>query len=342
MSTHAAKDDWHADMFGDDFHSLTLDLGKDPEHEGRVFATLVRYRPGDLSDAEALERPALIWVPGMSDYFFQKHVAKAAHEAGYAFYALDLRKCGRSHIEGQRWHYSENFAHYFPDLTGALDVLTEIGHDRIYPLAHSTGGLIVPLWLDHLRRSDPQRHSLIAGVVLNSPWLDMMYPRWFVEMLKPVVRVVGKRCPHMTFPGGNIGPYGQSVHISQHGEWDFDTTLKPLAGHPKYLGWLLAVLTAQEQVHAGGVDVGVPVLTLMSTESHLEGTYSAVSDTADVVLDVDQIARWAPRLGSKVCVAAIEGARHDVFLSLRYARQKAFSTLFDWLDTHESRASTSR
>lgn len=313
---------WKPDILGEEFESLDLHLGADPEGEGEAVATLVRRGSGDR---------AVLWVHGMTDYFFQTHVAEWFNEQGYAFYALDLRKCGRARQRGQRWHYSENFEHYFPDLTAALKVITSEVTGGVVPLAHSTGGLIVPLWLDHLRRHEPALMEEIPGLILNSPWLDMQYPTWAVRALKPVVNVLGKRFPTVKIPGGNLRTYAESIHVSEHGEWKFDTTLKPLEGHDKYLGWLRTVLISQKRIQTGGINVAVPVLTLLSSSSYLGKAYSAAADTADVVLDVEQIERWAPKVGPTVTLASIDGARHDVFLSLPHALKHVKSTTREWL-----------
>ncbi len=324
---------WRPDILGDDYEAADLPLGADPEGEGRVLATLVRHRPAGAGP-EWSRRPALLWVHGMTDYFFHEHVAEYFHGQGYAVYGLDLRKCGRARQEGQRWHYATDLAHYFPDLTLATRALAGEGHPGVIPIAHSTGGLIVALWLDHLRRTEPDTHDLLPGTVLNSPWLDMQYPRWMVRLMRPAANLLGPKLPDLRLPGGNLGTYGSSIHVSAHGEWSFDTRMKPLGGHPKYLAWLATVLDGQKAVHTGNVDMGVPVLALCSSDSYLgHKTYSPAFDTADTVLDVEQIRRWAPSLGQQVTVASIDGARHDVFLSLPHAREEAFSTTRDWLGT---------
>ena len=128
----------------------------------------------------------------MSDYFFHRHVAEFFYQCGWAVYAIDLRKCGRSWRPGQRWHHTTDVAQYFEELTSALAYLSEM-HNTVVIQGHSTGGLVVALWLDHLRHSAPELHAHIAGAVLNSPWLDMMVP-------KPVSAQVGRgplaRCFH--------------------------------------------------------------------------------------------------------------------------------------------------
>lgn len=316
---------WHPDELGDHFEYADIPLGPDPEGEGEAVATLVRHLPD-----EPTGKPALVWVHGMTDYFFQDHVARFFAGEGYPFYAVDLRKCGRARHKGQTWHYAEDLEHYFPDLSAVAQMLTE-RHGSFVPIAHSTGGLIVPLWADHVRRTAPEIHQGLAGIVLNSAWLDMMYPQWALTLATPLIKFFGKRWPRIAIPGGNLGSYGKSIHSSAHGQWDFDLAKKPLGGHEKYLGWVRAVMAGHAQIHRGDINVGVPVLSLCSNKSYLNKPYSAAADTADTVLDVEQIQRWSPRLSHDVRVVEILGARHDVFLSLENPRQQAFHTTLRWL-----------
>lgn len=322
--TVADISDWYEDLLGPDFHARDINLGPDPEGEGDIVATLVRY------GEPAASRSAVLWVHGMTDYFFHEHVARALDEAGYAFYALDLRKCGRSCQEGQRWHYSTDFRHYFAELTVALDLVTA-EHPEVIPIAHSTAGMIVPLWAAHLARNDSARHAKLGGLILNSPWLDMMYPKPLVRVLRPIVDILGRVAPGVEIPGGNLGAYGMSIHREHHGDWDFDVTFKPVRGHRKYLGWLREVLRSQARIHRDEIDVGVPVLTLCSAESRLGKPYSDESTGVDTVLDTAQIQRCAPQLGEEVTVHPVEGALHDVFLSKPGPLAEALGTTIDWL-----------
>ena len=52
---------------------------------------------------------------------------------------------------------------------------------------------------------------------------------------------------------------------------------------------------------------------------------------ADVVLDTRQIAKWAGALGGRLTVIPIENAKHDVFLSEKDARERAYAELGAWL-----------
>ena len=86
------QDGWRPDVLGDGYEQRTLELPDDDE--GPVVATLVRYAP---PTTEAV-RPAraVLYLHGWSDYFFQTELAEHWHAQGAAFYALDLRKYGRS------------------------------------------------------------------------------------------------------------------------------------------------------------------------------------------------------------------------------------------------------
>lgn len=316
---------WHPDMLGEDFENTTLELGRDPDGEGQIVATLVRYKP-------AIEKPrAVLYVHGMTDYFFQAHVAEYFAERDIATYAVDLRKCGRSHREGQRWHYSHDFRQYFKELTMALGIVGEM-YDDVTIMAHSTGGLIAPVWVSHLQETGAPEAAHIKRVVLNSPWLDMMYPKVLLNTLGPVAKLLGKRRPLMPAPGGNLGVYGQALHRDCNGEWDFDLQMKPIQGHEKYFGWLAAVLEFQDLVGAGKVNCRVPVLTMCSSHSLLyRRTYIPAVKEADTVLDVRQIRARQGLLSDRTELRVIEKGCHDLFLSPRPVRDEAMRVAADWI-----------
>ncbi|WP_019732452.1 alpha/beta hydrolase, partial [Mycobacterium avium] len=149
----------------------TLALGADPAGEGDIVATLIRRG----NDAAPAADHAVLAVHGYTDYFF--HTALADHFAarGFAFYALDLHKCGRSRRDGQTPHFVTDLANYDTELERALSVASG-GNRRVLVYGHSAGGLIVSLWLDRLRRRNPVAHSAVGGLVLNSPFLELPGP----------------------------------------------------------------------------------------------------------------------------------------------------------------------
>ena len=312
---------WMPDILGPGFSSVHLDLGPDPDGEGTAFATLVAY---GVDEPGFAQRPALLWIHGMTDYFFSAHVARHYHELGYAFYAVDLRKCGRSRQEGQTWHYVSDLRYYFADLNFALEMLP---NQQVIPIAHSTGGLIAALWLD------AHRPEKVSGLILNGPWLDMMsVPRPIYRALVPIINVVGKRWPKLPFPSSGNTAYGESIHRDHHGEWDFDTTLKPLGGFPKYMGWLRAIVNGFAHLHSGTVNVGVPYLTVCSTRSKLGTCYSDALNYVDAIVDVNQTIKWAPTLGDECTLRPVSGARHEAFSSVEPVRNRVFAITDAWLE----------
>jgi alpha-beta hydrolase superfamily lysophospholipase len=278
-------------------------------------------------------------VHGFSDYFFQTALADFFAARGSAFYALDLRKSGRARRGGQTAHYVSDLALCDRELDRALAIVTGEHPDvPVILVAHSTGGLIVPLWLD--RRHAAGQVAPIAGVVLNSPWFDLQGKPVLRGPLTQVLRVLARAQPFRELKLAS-GVYGRTLHVSGTGDWDFDLDLKPLAGFPVTIGWLNAVRRGHARLHRG-LDIGVPSLVLRSSRSHFSADYSPISDRADTVLDVRQIARWAGCLGAETTVVPIQDARHDVFLSLPEPREQAYAVLAAWLDRHRASAPAGR
>jgi alpha-beta hydrolase superfamily lysophospholipase len=318
---------WRPDILGDGYAQQVLELGRDPDGEGQVAAVLVRREPA----ADQPPRGAVLYLHGFADYFFQTALADFLAARGLAFYALDLRKSGRARRPGQTAHYVSDLALCDDELERALAIVggAHLGLPVVV-VAHSTGGLIAPLWLD--RRRAAGQTAPVAGLVLNSPWFDLQGRPAQRGVQTQALRLLAKAQPRreLTTPPG---VYGRTLHVSGTGEWDFDLDLKPLAGFPVTAGWLNAVRRGHARLHRG-LDTGVPSLVLRSDRSDFARQYSPRSDRADTVLDVRQIARWAGCLGGETTVVPVEGARHDVFLSLAEPRERAYAVLDAWLAGH--------
>jgi alpha-beta hydrolase superfamily lysophospholipase len=326
--------DWQPDVLGEGYEQQVFDLGDDPDGQGQIVATLVRR--------EAPENPerAVLYVHGFTDYFFQKELADFFTDRGFAFFALDLRKCGRSRRPGQTAHYVSDLALYDAELTRALAAVRhETGNAPVLLAAHSTGGLILSLWLDRLNAGPGgSRGAGITGVVLNSPWFDLQGKPSMRSWGTQFFRVMAKIRPFglLRLPPGN--GYGSSLHVSAHGEWDYDLEWKPLEGFPVTYGWINAIRRGHARLHQG-LDIGVPSLVLRSDGSGVALEWTPEADEMDAVLDVRQIARWAGCLGDDVRSVPIAGARHDVFLSHKEPRDEAYRLLDDWLRDHSLVAS---
>ncbi|MFW0790274.1 alpha/beta hydrolase [Gordonia sp. CPCC 205333] len=323
---------WQPDHLLDNYQLLTLELGPDPDGEDPITATLVR-RSTRLSQNETVG--AVLYVHGFTDYFFQEPLAEFFAERGYEFYALDLRKCGRSLGEAHTPHYTTDLAYYDVELNLALDrVVDEVGPDApVLVAAHSTGGLITPLWLNRLRADDPARHARVSGLLLNSPWFDLQgKPILRSPVTTAVIKAVAAIRPLKVLPQEVSGAYGESLHESAHGEWAYDLVRKPLGGFPVTFGWLNAIRDGHAALHRG-LDIGVPSLVLRSDKTYFGASYGPQSDSADLVLDVGQIAKWSGCLGNRVTSVPVADARHDVFLSVPRVRERAYREVEIWLSS---------
>jgi alpha-beta hydrolase superfamily lysophospholipase len=317
-STDSGPTGFTADILGPPYTSRTLQLR--PDEEGEVVATLV-HRPAATSTGRAV-----LHVHGFADYFFQIGAADFWCEHGYDFYALDLRKYGRSLLPHQTPNYVTDLSTYYEELDLAYAEVSAT-HDHVVLSAHSTGGLTAPLWAS-------DRGLAVAGMVLNSPWLDMQGDALTRNLAMPVLHRIGALRAHLVIPRKSSGFYARSLHHEYDGEWTFDLAWKPLQSWPVYAGWIRAIRTGQARV-ALGIEVPAPVLVLTSARS---GRPTSMEDpdvfTTDIVLDVEQIRRRAPMLGRHVTLARVEGAMHDVILSRPEVRKIAFDELARFLTAY--------
>ncbi len=308
------------DVLGEPFVAETIELPDDTE--GRVVATLV-HRP-----AEHTASRAVLYVHGFCDYFFQTGVAAHFGSLGYDFYALDLRKYGRSLLPHQTPNFCLDLIEYDAELDAAYDLITgRDGHRNVVVVAHSTGALVATLW-SHRRRAAGRPTP--SAFVLNSPWLDLQGSMLLRTVGTRALEQVGARRPYQVIPRSVSPLYVESLHRDHRGEWDFDLAWKPADSFPVRAGWLRAVRRGHRQLHHG-LDVGAPVLVLISARTVFATAWSDDIPSADVVLDVKQIARWAPQLGRQVTIARLAGAVHDVYLSAPPVREQAYALTSRWL-----------
>jgi alpha-beta hydrolase superfamily lysophospholipase len=309
------------DILGPPYVSETIELPDDDE--GAVVATLVR-RPADRRKPHG----AVLKVHGFCDYFFQTTEAEFFTGLGYDFYALDLRKHGRSLLPHQTPNFALDLSEYDADLDAASRLIRDRdGHERVIISGHSTGGLITALWSDRRRVEGRQ---MADAFVLNSPWLDLQGSFFLRTAGTEAINRLGQRRPYAVVPRTVTGVYGETLHRDLRGEWDFDLTWKPQESYPVRAGWLRAVRVGHRTVHRG-IDVGAPVLTLCSARSLVVQKWCDEAACADTVLDVKQIAKWSHQLGLHVTVIRLADALHDVFLSRKDVRDTAFAHVKRWL-----------
>ncbi len=302
----------------EDFPIQTLHFPDD--YEGKVIASLIR------SPKNSAGRPSVLYLHGLSDYFFQVHVAEAFHNQGYNFYALDLRKHGRSLLPHQHPNYCRSITEYFPEIDESLDIIDAESNAEIILLGHSTGGLTAASYLN-----ENKQQQQVQKLILNSPFLQFNMKAWQRFLLLPASVIISKIAPYFSIKKPFSGVYGSSLFHNKNGEWDYNTDWKPLDGFPAYLAWAAAMYKAQKKLHTSA-DIHIPILILHSAHSTRSKIWKPRVMQSDMVLNVKHIKKYGKRLGHNVNFAEVEGAMHDVFLSPEESRQQAFDKMFSWLN----------
>ncbi|GAA3624548.1 alpha/beta hydrolase [Microlunatus ginsengisoli] len=331
MSTQRAsfpgRPTWESD-FLPGYESLDLPLpdaaraaGEPPDVE--MVGTLIRRVP--TSSGRPDHSRAVLFLHGWNDYFFQTHVADRIAELGFDFFALDLRRYGRSLRNGHLRGFITNLDDYAEEIDQAVEVIAA-DHDGLVLMGHSTGGLIAALWA----ASHPDK---VVALALDSPWLDLQGSAMVRAIGTPVVDALGRQAPTSIIPLPDLGFYARTLHASLEGEWDYDLELKSSPSPPIRAGWLRAIRQGHQRV-AAGLGLPMPVLVMASAATEFARKWHEGLRSADTVLDVDQIVSRGARLGRHVTIVRIDGGLHDLFLSPRPVREVALFELERWLQAY--------
>jgi alpha-beta hydrolase superfamily lysophospholipase len=310
---------WEPDLL-DGYESLEIPLPEATRAPGEpedveLVATLVRRAGSERSEH------AVLYLHGWNDYFFQTHLADVLSAAGFAFYALDLRRYGRSLRLGQLRGFIADLTEYDAELSAAADLIAA-EHRHLTLLGHSTGGLTATLWA----AEHPER---VTGLILNSPWLDLQGSAMVRALGAPVIDALGGNRPSTVLPLPDSGFYARTIHRFQEGEWDYDTDLKSSPSPAIRVGWLRAVLQGHQKI-AAGLGLPMPVLVMTSARTDFARRWHDGLHAADTVLDVEQIARRATRLGRHVTIVKFTDGLHDLFLSKPDVREQVFAEMITW------------
>ncbi|MDO5676073.1 MAG: alpha/beta hydrolase [Propionibacteriaceae bacterium] len=290
------------------------------EPEGSLVATVVRRN----APAEAR---AVLYVHGWNDYFFQTHLADEMAALGFDFYALDLRRYGRSLRKGQLAGYITSLDDYFVELDAAVELIRDEGHTEIVLMGHSTGGLTASLYAD-------ARPGTFAAVVLNAPWLEASGN----TLLRPAMSAARTIAATQVIPVTDTGYYRRSISASEEGEWEYNLNLKGDPAFRPRVGWLAAVTSGHARI-AEGLRIDCPVLVAISERSLFSRTWGEEQHLADTVLDVNLIAARAPKLGNTVAIVRISDGMHDLVLSREEVRAVVFAEYARFLQCYATPAS---
>ena len=306
------------------------------DYDGKAHAVLVSKR------VKLKTNKAVLYIHGFADYYFNIQLADTYTDAGYNFYALDLRKYGRSLLDHQHPNLCKDVSEYFEEIDKAVSMIRDRDEHTTFILnAHSTGGLISSLYA-HERRNE----NTIDALILNSPWFDMN-ENWLVKnIVIKCIYVIGKFFPAAIAPKGIDPNYPRSVHknynvkekkennVYEAGFWDFNTDWKSVGDFPVYMGFIRAVRNGQKILH-GGLDIKCPVLLLSSDKTGKRAKYmNSQYFNSDCVLNPKHMLKYLTGIGKNTKHVVIEDGLHDLALSPKPVREKYFKEIILWLRTH--------
>lgn len=310
---------YQADILGQGYEQATLNFPDD--YEGQVTATLVRKKASQPTSK------AVLYIHGFIDYFFQTEMAEQFNQHGFDFYALDLRKYGRSILPHQKYYNVRDLAEYNAEIDQALKIIAAEGHDALLLCGHSTGGLTTTLYAAH-----HANHPLIKALWVNSPFYDFNMNPIKRALGVPQISKLAKKFPNLKFPSELNKWYTASLHQDLKGEWDFNLDWKKTRYPMVYISFIRTIYEAQKEIHRG-VKVDVPVLVMHSHQTQNPKKWGKAAQRSDVILGVKDIQKYAKKIQGDVTIQSIKNGLHDLVLSEKPARDQVYQQLFQWLNS---------
>lgn len=295
----------------------------------RIVSTIIKKQSANPSGW------GILYIHGFNDYFFQGEMAQGFVSKGYDFYAVDLRKYGRSLLPGQKYTQVRNLVEYFPDIDSAIVDMKRSGVNHIVLMGHSTGGLIAAYYVKKNIADGHFSGKNIDALVLNSPFLDWNLGR--LECLVPVISFVGEIFPNIEIKqSGDL--YSRSLLKKYNGRWTYNTQWKRVNSTNVDAGWIHAINSAQHFLRKKKNPIELPILLIHSDNSVSGDAWSEKFKHGDAVLDVDDIAKYGRQLGPHVTELIVKGALHDVFLSDPAIVNKTEAYVLNWIGNVKRRS----
>lgn len=310
---------WQPDLL-EGYESRFVDQGE--AFDGPCRSTIIR---------KLAKRPtnrAFLYIHGFNDYFFQKEMGELMNDSGYNFYAVDLRRYGRSRLPWQYPFTVRNQKEYFADIDSALNQIRRDGNVDITLGGHSTGGLTVILLA-----AERGARCGVNRVATDSPFLEWNFTAFMRKAAIPTVGFLGRFMPNVKINQSHCDGYAYSLLKEHHGEWTYNTNWKMVYSPPVEMGWIRSIDHAQGQIMKKRDHITVPLLVMHSSRKIDGCGWEPVFQTGDAVLNPFEIEKRGRKLGqpSMRQVCAIDSGLHDLILSRPAVRQAAYDTLFRFM-----------
>lgn len=311
---------WHPDIL-DGYEARYVNQGE--AFDGPCRSTIVRLLNPKGS------KKAFLYIHGFNDYFFQAEMGRLFVDSGFNFYAVDLRRYGRSK---EPWQYPFNIRNqeeYFADIDSALAQMRRDGNTDITLGGHSTGGLTVALF-----GAVRGKNVGVDRIVTDSPFLAWNFSPFMRKVAIPVVGFFGKFFKNAKIKQSHCDGYAYSLLKQYDGQWTYNTDWKMIYSPPVTASWVNAISSAQGKLMKRRSDIAVPILVMHSSRKIDGCNYTPEFQTGDAVLDPFMIAERGEKLGSVRQVCAIDSGLHDLILSREPARTAAYGSIFHFIRIH--------
>lgn len=250
-------------------------------------------------------------------------------DSGYNFYAVDLRRYGRS---WQPWQYPFNVRkqnEYFEDIDSALAQIRRDGNTDITLSGHSTGGLTVA----YMAAMKGARIG-VNRVVTDSPFLEWNFSPIMRNVGAPIIEFLSKFSKNSKVKQAHCDGYSYSLLKEYDGEWTYNTDWKMIYSPPVTFSWVGAINHAQSELMKNASHITVPILVMHSSRKISGCNYNPEFKTGDAVLDPEMIQKRGEKLGHIRQVCTIDSGIHDLILSPSPHREAAYDTIFSFIRRH--------
>ena len=312
---------WHPDIL-QGYEARYVDQGE--QFDGPCRSTIVRKK-GDRRS-----RKGVLYIHGFNDYFFQSEMGERFVDSGYHFYAVDLRRYGRSR---EPWQYPFNIRDmrkYYDDIDSAVVQMRRDGIEDITLFGHSTGGLTVISY-----GVDKSADIPVKRIVTDSPFLAWNFNSFYRNFLIPGVRNMSVVIKNAKVPQGHCDGYAYSLLKQYDGEWTYDTDWKMIYSPPVTFSWVGQVQSTQNRVKKHGDRLAVPLLIMHSSRKVTGCNYDESFRYGDAVLDPHMIQKTGMQIKKKsrhpVEICTIDSGLHNLILSELPHREAAYDSLFSFI-----------
>lgn len=311
---------WHPDIL-EGYESRYVNQGE--AFDGPCRSTIVRL----LNHRKTTK--AFLYVHGFNDYFFQNEMGERYIDSGFNFYAVDLRRYGRSRLP---WQYPFNIRdqkEYFADIDSALAQIRRDGNTDITLGGHSTGGLTVILYA-----AEKGKDVEVDRIVTNSPFLAWNFSPFMQKIAIPAVSSIGGIFKNSKIDQSKCDGYAYSLLKQYHGFWTYNTNWKMIFSPPVTMSWVRSISKAQSRIKKKRKDISVPLLVMHSSRKIDGCNWTPEFMTGDAVLNPFEIQKIGLTLGkepSKTVVCAIDSGIHDLILSEPRPREAAYDSIFAFI-----------